>query len=592
MKNDKEIEKIITECENWAKNNLNESFIFRDHQLEATVSIVLRAINETKIQIMKAPTGSGKSIISMIAAGVLFEHYGLTSYILVSDISLFDQYVDDFRRYNLNWGALKGKDNYYCKINGNNINCSECSIQNISMQKLMDEQESESLGYECANECEYMLQRKKAIKQPITLMTYQFYLIQRNYINEQFNGADNESTAPFQDRDLIICDEAHKLNDIIQSHFAPRMNKSKTSWMKLLEEYAEKNDLPCPDGNRVIDIANNICSSDDTKILFNGMVKYNKLCAEYGSLNEIIRKDVRKNQNYRNNFKYLTAGNIARECCCKFTDFVELAKEHGKDILVKTEANDEIIINCIYEDTMVKKYFHDKSNSELLMSATFNDIDIYKKMIGCSDLDKNDWSVINIPSTFDYSNSPIYYSCSNKMSFKEKQVSGPIICQQITKICNKYSDVKGIIQTGNYENSKLLMQELPLEIRNRCIQYVSAKDKNEALELFDKSTNGILIGPTLLEGLNFEGDKCRFCICMKLPYASLANNLVKAKIKLMPEWYNFDLISKLEQGFGRGIRYNGDWCITFILDGCINNVVTYNNKMFFNTTLERFIKIK
>ena len=174
------------------------------------------------------------------------------------------------------------------------------------------------------------------------------YLIQRNYINEQFNGADNESTAPFQDRDLIICDEAHKLNDIIQSHFAPRMNKSKTSWMKLLEEYAEKNDLPYPDGNRVIDIANNICSSDDTNILFNGMVKYNKLCAEYESLNEIIRKDVRKNQNYRNNFKYLTAGNIARECCCKFTDFVELAKEHGKDILVKTEANDEIIINCIY----------------------------------------------------------------------------------------------------------------------------------------------------------------------------------------------------------------------------------------------------
>ena len=72
------------------------------------------------------------------------------------------------------------------------------------------------------------------------------------------------------------------------------------------------------------------------------------------------------------------------------------------------------------------------------------------------------------------------------------------------------------IQTGNYENCVKLMDYVPPDLKKRFINYTNAREKNYALDMFNESTDGILVGPTLLEGLNFDGDKCRFCICMKI----------------------------------------------------------------------------
>lgn len=587
-----DIEKIIGQCQEWATTNLDENFVFRKYQQEAIVSIIAHVLGDCKVQVMNAPTGSGKSLTAIIAAGVLATYYNKSSYILVSDISLFDQYVKDFERYNLGWGALKGKDNYVCRENGNTLHCAECSLENVSMTTLMDPDNAKKAGFSCATECEYMIERRKAISHPITLMTYQLYLIQRNYIAEQLIGPENEQEAPFPERDFVICDEAHKLNDIVQSHFAPRMNTTKPDWMKNLEEYARKNGLPCPDGNKVITITNKVKKTNDPDKLLQYMVEYLELCSQFSKLNEIIRQDTRKRKHVRQMFKYLSAGNTARDCCCKFSDFIKLAQDFGSAILVKSEGTDEITINCVYEGTMINKYFHEKSNCELLMSATIGGFDTYKKMIGCQMLKDDNWQLLDIPSTFDFTKSPIYYSRNNRMSFKEKSVSGPIICKQIATLCSKFYNVRGIIQTGNYENSELLMQRLPLDIKQRCITYKTPKEKIHALERYEKTPNAILVGPTLLEGLNFDGDKCRFCICMKLPYASLASNLVKAKMELMPEWYNYDLCAKLEQGFGRGVRFNGDWCTTFILDGCIDNVIRYNSNLFCRDTRNRLKALK
>jgi Rad3-related DNA helicase len=172
------------------------------------------------------------------------------------------------------------------------------------------------------------------------------------------------------------------------------------------------------------------------------------------------------------------------------------------------------------------------------------------------------------------------------MSWNEKTQSIKNITQQIINLCDNHKNEKGIIQTGNYENAKFLFSNISDDLRNRCIFYFSSKDKNEALMKFDKKKDAILIGPTLLEGLNFPGDRCRFSICMKLPYANLSNNLVQAKKSLIKNWYLYDVMTKLEQGFGRGIRFNGDWCINYILDGCIIDLLKFNT---FNKNIQKRI---
>ena len=77
---------------------------------------------------------------------------------------------------------------------------------------------------------------------------------------------------------------------------------------------------------------------------------------------------------------------------------------------------------------------------------------------------------------------------------------------------------------------------------------------------------------------------------MKLPYASLADNLVKAKKELYKDWYTADVVAKLEQGIGRLVRYNGDYGIMYILDGCIANVIQWNKSLLSTTTQSRLVK--
>ena len=102
-----------------------------------------------------------------------------------------------------------------------------------------------------------------------------------------------------------------------------------------------------------------------------------------------------------------------------------------------------------------------------------------------------------------------------------------------------------------------------------------------------------MVGPSCIEGLDFPGDGCRFIIFMKMPYASLADNLVKAKMSLFPDWYPLDVCSRLSQGIGRGVRFNGDWANTYILDGCFSDILN-NEKSSRNLSKDlknRLVKI-
>ena len=73
------IEKYVRK---WTEEKIGEDFKFRVYQLEAIVDIIDNIINNQKQNIViEAPTGSGKSLINIIAAGVLNEYFDLTSYI-------------------------------------------------------------------------------------------------------------------------------------------------------------------------------------------------------------------------------------------------------------------------------------------------------------------------------------------------------------------------------------------------------------------------------------------------------------------------------------------------------------------------------
>ena len=221
------------------------------------------------------------------------------------------------------------------------------------------------------------------------------------------------------------------------------------------------------------------------------------------------------------------------------------------------------------------KFFHANCNYKMYMSATIGDPAAYAKYVV---IDRH--FDIDIPSTFNFEKSPIFYVSDYKMSYREKDASLPKVIEMITKICEMYSGQRGIIQTGSYNFAKSVLDSAPEYIKKRLVPYNDSKEKDDAISLFKFRKDKILIGPTLVEGLSFDDDLCRFLIIMKIPYPSLADNLVKEKKDINPEWYSNETAISMLQGIGRGIRSESDWCVTFILDGCFTYLMSESGKMF------------
>ena len=118
---------------------LGNSFSFREGQLEAICKIVENSASGIKHTMLEAPTGSGKSIIALMSAYVLYKEFNMKSYILVSDLTLYKQYENDIKKTGSTFfGCIKGKENYICAKNGCKVSQSACSLQRMSVIHLMN----------------------------------------------------------------------------------------------------------------------------------------------------------------------------------------------------------------------------------------------------------------------------------------------------------------------------------------------------------------------------------------------------------------------------------------------------------------------
>ena len=148
---------IETQVKEWVLENIGSNFVFREHQLEAIVNVVSNIVNEkqnTHTQIIEAPTGSGKSLIVIISAGILWDFYKKTSYILCSDLYLWDQYasfIKSHKAINDKYGQIKGQTgNYHCLLNDEDIRHADCRIAKIAWRTLFDRASAKRAGYDCA----------------------------------------------------------------------------------------------------------------------------------------------------------------------------------------------------------------------------------------------------------------------------------------------------------------------------------------------------------------------------------------------------------------------------------------------------------
>lgn len=568
-------EKINEQVKEWVNKHL-PNFSFRQYQLEYIVETIWNIRNNKHINIIEAPTGSGKSVIIMIMAGVLDEYYNMTSYILCSDLYLWQQYADFIEANKLPFGKVKGKrGNYTCDLsNGGEIELALCQLASYTYNQLFDNSWCANHGMMCALSCEFIQERKKAVNAHVTLMTYQLYFKYMRHDSKQFTP-----------RNVVFCDECHNIPSLCQTFSALSFNEHyHLDMFKKIFDGAESYGSLDDDLARIVN--NSDAHIDTLKDLYKTLhtcnpENKNKLQDTLSNLRSYINKYVNPCKNsivnalakpgkklYKKEKAVLNACRDTEDLYENLAQYLSYSEQYPQYI-VKNQVNDYIDeFKFAKEDMVVYNTLLKHQDFNVLLSATVGDQAAFNDNCGIKFTRDHESSMYVIPSTFDFSKSPIYFVNRHKMSQAYIAQSFPANAEIINKILSsdKHMQDKGIIHTGSYKNAAELFNLLTPDVQKRAYVYSNSKEKQDILEEFKNSKNGVLIGPTLTEGIDLPGDLCRFIIIMKVPYPYLGDNLVKAKMSLFPRWYNSETSNTIIQGIGRGNRTPEDWCTTYILD--------------------------
>ena len=560
-----------------ANNIFGTAFQFRAGQREVKEAICNHYLEDQEgTIILDAPTGSGKSLIAMWSAHILKE-LGNRGYLVTSDLMLQDQYEEDFHKFKLNWPSVRGVDNYECNVNGLTFSLGDCKMKGINYEQ------AENLT--CWNTCGYLQARKRAKELPVALFNYSYYLIQRNYVEDKM--IDQGKEIPFPKRDFVFFDEAHKVDSIVQGHFSPRIDRTTTKIFREVNRFVQKYgiDAAWVTENRIASIVDRLMREDDHQELMKHIGEFRGIAVVYRKVRAAALKQSKSRFKQTDVPKewqtFFGRMDRLKDIWCKFDDYHDIIKELGTDAIVIKRSETETQFLCLEEALMIEKFLQNKSGFKVFMSATLGDIRSYAKHTKMGNA-----KVIRMDNKFSYKKSPVVFINRHKLSFREREQNLPKVVEVLDKILDKHKGQSGIIHAGSYDFANYINDNSKHKFS--FITYEVAKERQDAIRNFNKEDGKILVGPSLLEGLDLKDDKSRFQIFFKVPYPSLNDPLVKAKMNAFADWYDWKTGISIQQGAGRSIRSKDDWAITYILDACFRSLI--NKKGFFPPSFEERIK--
>lgn len=497
----------------------------RPDQLE-TVSEILEAISKGyKYIVLEAGTGTGKSAIAATLANI-----SDSTYILTSTKQLQDQYVNDFNDFR----AVKGRSNFGCRKyadDGIIHTCDEgrCILEGYSCEYSLKNQPKPTND----NMCHYFYQKFIAMNSRTVIANYPYLFLELNYVRD------------FQKRDLLICDEAHNLEQVLMNQLKLEFSRSD------LKEYI-RYDLIY---DEVYDLINGEYSD---WIDFIGFVR-----DEYTS--ELDRLESLDKPGLREKISFIK--NQIADCSRSIGHITE---DPTTWIVDWDDEFETLKFKPLKVDNYAKRTLFDYCDVCIFMSATILDWKLFAHWLGIS---ADEIYAIRRKSPFQISNNRIIPSSKYNLSRASIRVNAPRTVELIEDLLKRHENEKGIIHTVSAKCMEFLIDNIDSD---RLIGHETS-NRAEQLERFKNSTEPlVLISPSMDEGVDLPGDLCRFQIIYKIPYPDLGDRQVFSRMQLDSHWYDYKTSLRLVQTHGRGMRYTDDYCTTYFIDSRFKNYVFTN----------------
>lgn len=438
--------------------------------------------------ILEAPPGVGKSLCAVTLARAC----GPT-YILTLTKQLQAQYTSEFRPIGAR--ELKGRSAFQCP------NCGDtCAIGGKRFK----------YPKQC-EPCDYKIAKKRALAAPICICNYASYLAN---IYPTQGGL----------RPLLVCDEAHVLEDTLLSHIS----------------------ITIAAGTLPIPVREPFPLANDVDACFDWLVGFLVDAANYdrerlSEKAEIELEHLEKKAAY------------ALEC---------RDREHW--IVEPVEGKTGFALKPLTVRSFGEERVFQYGERVLLMSATILDAE---KMADSLGIDPAEMAFVSAPCPFPKEHRQVVASTLN-MTMGHRNRSWPAMVAQIQAIMEGHSEEKGLLLTPSNEMLKYIQGGLSQDQAHRLVLASGATRLAEYNRHCDSTEPTVLAACGYWEGADLFGDRSRFQIIPAIPRPCWKGQIA-ARGNMDPRWYRMKSIAKLIQGTGRSVRSGSDFCATYVLDGAL-----------------------
>ena len=211
----------------------------------------------------------------------------------------------------------------------------------------------------------------------------------------------------------------------------------------------------------------------------------------------------------------------------------------------------------------------------LCMSASIISSGVLAEELGWA----GDYATVTVPMMFPVKNRPVYLTPVADMSRGKWEIDR--LALAITNICARYPNDRVLVHTVSYKLAQELLGKLQLPNR-RVLTYTTSDTRDAAFHSYSANNNAVLLAPSMDRGYDFVGDLARVVIIAKVPFPSLGDKQISARLRAPSggQWYRVKTVRTMVQMTGRGVRGIDDWAHSFILDSQFMKLWRENRGLF------------
>jgi Rad3-related DNA helicase len=229
----------------------------------------------------------------------------------------------------------------------------------------------------------------------------------------------------------------------------------------------------------------------------------------------------------------------------------------------------------VYVDDFLRRFVWNRANKIVLSSATVPFRDRPEEWLSRLGLEDVPVHFISKPMPFEASNRPIYTdTIVDTFSGGGFDDNFEAIVDTIDMLAQRHVGEKGLIHTASYDRAERLHEALATKT---VLHEKDGKPVEATLNRWQDGAADVLLSPSMMEGVDLPDDQCRWQVLAKVPYL---NSYVDPRVDHLIneendwDWYFEATARKVVQSVGRAVRHNGDQAVYYVFDESFNDVIS------------------